>query len=95
MVESLIQPNVTLLQQEGAKSFSNIFSSPWLEDDMTIETQRFVDLIDKQLIEYMLDKAERLGKEDVELQDRRFVDPFICPICLSISFKSIQCSGCK
>ena len=39
---------------------------PWLEDDTTAETQKFVDRIDKYLIEFMLEKSDRLGKEDVE-----------------------------
>ena len=68
---------------------------PLLEEDTTQDTFKFVDRIDRHLIEYMLEKSDRLGKEDVEEQDRRFVDPFICPICLSISFRSVQCSNCK
>ena len=60
-----------------------------------VDTQHFVERIDKFLVEFMIDQSERLGKDDVEEQDRRFVDPFICPICIGISFRSIQCSDCK
>ena len=66
-----------------------------MEEDHTQETDLLIARIDKYLIEYMLDKSDKLGKEDVEEQDRRFVDSFVCPICLSISFRSIQCGNCK
>ena len=68
---------------------------PILDEDTREETQRFIDKIDKYLIEYMLEKSDRLGKEDVEEMDRRFVDPFMCPICLSIAYRAVQCSNCK
>ena len=71
------------------------FVAPFLEVDHSVETQRFVENVDKYLVEFMMEKSDRLGKDDVEENDRRFVDPFICPICLSISTRSIQCSACK
>ena len=49
--------------QSGVGSSPGI---PWLEDDTTAETQKFIDRIDKYLIEFMLEKSDRLGKEDVE-----------------------------
>lgn len=39
---------------------------PLLEEDTTQDTFKFVDRIDRHLIEYMLEKSDRLGKEDVE-----------------------------
>ena len=78
-----------------SSGISQNYGIPFLEDDHVADTQKFIERIDKFLIEYMMDKTERLGKEDVEEQDRRFVDPFICPICLTISYRSIQCADCK
>ena len=83
------------VQSTAAAQSNQSFGVPQLEDDQKVETQNFIERIDKHLIEYMLEKSERLGKEDVEEQDRRFVDPFICPICLSISFRAIQCKNCQ
>ena len=74
---------------------STSFGVPWLEEDHVGDTQNFIERIDKYLIEYMLDKSDRLGKDDVEESDRRFVDPFICPICLSIADRAVQCASCK
>lgn len=65
------------------------FSAPYMELDHSNETSRFIENVDRYLVEFMMEKSDRLGKEDVEESDRRFVDPFICPICLSISTRSI------
>ena len=79
---------------EMTSSSSQIIGVPQLEDDHRDDTKAFIERIDKHLIEFMLERTDRLGKDDVEESDRRFVDPFICPICLSISNRAIQCSSC-
>mmetsp|Transcript_21136 Transcript_21136/g.26025 ORF Transcript_21136/g.26025 Transcript_21136/m.26025 type:complete len:107 (-) Transcript_21136:845-1165(-) len=93
----MVEGSTNLLRDTEMRSVSSAssFGVPQLEDDHVADTQQFIERIDKHLIEYMLDKSERLGKEDVEESDRRFVDPFICPICLSISFRAIQCNNCQ
>ena len=81
--------------EAGREVSADIYGVPQLEEDMTADTKQLIDRIDKYLLEFMIDSSARLGKEDVDEQDRRFVDPFICPICLGISFRSIQCRDCK
>ena len=76
-------------RRQHAPASSSSQGYPLLEDDCTQETQQFVERVERYLIEFMLEKSEKLGMDDVEESDRRFVDPFICPICLSISFRSI------
>lgn len=87
------QPHAAAVAQSSSAPAT--FGVPWLEEDHVADTQQFIERIDKHLIEYMLDKSDRLGKDDVEESDRRFVDPFICPICLSIADRAIQCGNCK
>lgn len=42
------------------------FGLPLLEENCLVETQKLNDRIDRYLIEFMLEKSDRLGKEDVE-----------------------------
>jgi len=42
------------------------FGLPLLEEDCLLETQKLNERIDRYLIEFMLEKSDRLGKEDVE-----------------------------
>ena len=38
---------------------------------------------------------EKLVREDAVQVERKFADPFVCPICVSVAEHAIQCGNCK
>lgn len=70
----------------------------WLQDNMEKETREFICSIEEQSEDYVfcLTGNDKLTKEDAAEGDKKFVDPFVCPICYNIiQEKNVECSDCK
>ena len=70
----------------------------WLEENQEHETKDFVTQIDEATDAYVfaLTGNDKLMREDVAEADKKFVYPFLCPICFYIVLeKNVQCHDCQ
>lgn len=69
----------------------------WFKEDQEKETRDFICAIEEQSEDYVfgLTGNDKLTKEDAAEADKKFVDPFVCPICFNIiQEKNVQCKDC-
>lgn len=58
----------------------------WLQENHEKETREFISHIEEHAENYVfqLTGNDKLTKDDASEGDKKFVDPFICPICYNI-----------
>lgn len=64
---------------------------PWLDEDHTSDTQKFVTNMESQIINWLVAHTgrDKLTRDDAVNCERKFVDPFVCTICMSVAQDAI------